>query len=521
MIGGPPSSRRTPRLRSVALAGLLLAGLAGCTSGDGGSTGSTSATGSRSSTGSTDAGTEPAAPEAIPLEVFVYNVEYGGDESTDAVIRGVDADIVGVLESYNRLPEIAANTGYPYYNVSLQLLSKYPIHEPSGAEGRYALIEVRPGQVVAFFNIHLDYVKYGPKLLDNGASVDEVLASEDEVRTSVLDEPLRLMGDLIGQGYPVFFTGDHNEPSSLDWTEATAAARPDVDEAIAWPVSEAILGLGFRDTYRDIHPNPVEAPGITHEGAGDRIDYLYAAGPSATLDSRLVGEKGDSGVELGFDPWSSDHRAVVSTFNVTPVPMPIMVSVDRALLTQGDPLTVAYRAPESDGTVTIVPSEADAGSAVATEDVSGSSGAFDVETAGLDPGGYEAVLSAGDGGELARVAFWVRDPNAEIEVSTDRPTYGVGEPIVVSWTDGPANRWDWIGVYEAGKADPKVDYYLIWNYVGLHAAGTVPPSVAGSMTLDETAMGNPWPLPPGRYVVHYLVTDRYRSIGSATFEVGG
>jgi hypothetical protein len=186
----------------VAVAGLILASLPGCTSGDGGSTGSTGAS------GSTDAGTQAAAPaEAIPLDVFVYNVEYGGDESTDAVIRGVDADIVGVLESYNRLPEIAANTGYPYYNVSLQLLSKYPIHEPSGAQGRYALIEVRPGQVVAFFNIHLDYVKYGPKLLGNGASVEEVLASENEVRTSVLDEPLRLMGDLIGQGYPVFFTG--------------------------------------------------------------------------------------------------------------------------------------------------------------------------------------------------------------------------------------------------------------------------------------------------------------------------
>jgi Endonuclease/Exonuclease/phosphatase family len=515
VIGGRRPSRRIPRLRSVALAGLLLAGLAGCTSGDGGPTGSTSAA------GSTDAGTEPPSPEAIPLEVFVYNVEYGGDESTDAVIRGVDADIVGVLESYNRLPEIAANTGYPYYNVSLQLLSKYPIHEPSGAEGRYALIEVRPGQVVAFFNIHLDYVKYGPKLLRNGASVEEVLASENEVRTSALDEPLRLMGDLIGQGYPVFFTGDHNEPSSLDWTEATAAARPDVDEAVAWPVSEAILGLGFRDTYRDIHPNPVQAPGITHEGAGDRIDYVYAAGPSVTLDSRLVGEEGGSEVELGFDPWTSDHRAVVSTFDVTPVPMPVMVSVSEALLTQGDPLTVAYRSSGPEGTVAIVPSEAETGSPAVTEDVSGSSGAFDVDTAGLGAGGYEAVLSGGDGAELARVAFWVRDPNAQIEVSTDRSTYGVGEPIVVSWKDGPANRWDWIGIYEAAKSDPKVDYYLIWNYVGLHAAGTVPPSVAGSMTLDETAMGNPWPLPPGRYVVHYLVTDRYRSIGSATFRVGG
>jgi hypothetical protein len=147
----------------VAVAGLILASLPGARR----------ATAARpvrqGATGSTGVGTEPPAPEAIPLEVFVYNVEYGGDESTDAVIRCVDADIVGVLESYNRLPEIAANTGYPYYNVSLQLLSKYPIHEPSGPRGATRLIEVRPGEVVAFFNIHLDYVKYGPKLLSHGA----------------------------------------------------------------------------------------------------------------------------------------------------------------------------------------------------------------------------------------------------------------------------------------------------------------------------------------------------------------
>ena len=106
-----------------------------------------------------------------------------------------------------------------------------------------------------------------------------MLASEDEVRTSALDEPLRLMDGLIAQGYPVIFTGDHNEPSSLDWTEATVAARTDVPEAVPWPVSEAILGLGFHDTYREVHPDPVEDPGITHEIAGDRIDYVYAAGP--------------------------------------------------------------------------------------------------------------------------------------------------------------------------------------------------------------------------------------------------
>ena len=102
------------------------------------------------------------------LDVLVYNVEYGGGPETDAVIRDLDADVVGVLESYERLPEIARKTGYPYHNTSLQLLSKYPILEPSGGDGLYALIEVEPGYVVPFFNDHLDYVAWGPRLLRNG-----------------------------------------------------------------------------------------------------------------------------------------------------------------------------------------------------------------------------------------------------------------------------------------------------------------------------------------------------------------
>lgn len=69
-----------------------------------------------------------------------------------------------------------------------------------------------------------------------------------------------------------------------------------------------------------------------------------------------------------------------------------------------------------------------------------------------------------------------------------------------------------------GDATTDADY-LIWNYTGLHASGTDPPVVEGSLTFDDSTMGRPWPLPPGRYVAHYLVMDRYRSIGSATFAV--
>jgi endonuclease/exonuclease/phosphatase family metal-dependent hydrolase len=459
--------------------------------------------------------------EPMRLDVLVYNIEYSGDESTDAVIREVDADIVGVLESYNRLPEIAENTGYPYYNVSLQILSKYPIHEPSGADGLYALIEVRPGEVVAFFNHHLDYVRYGPRLLDKGMPVQDVLASENEVRTSALEQSLKVMQPLIAQGYPLFLTGDFNEPSSLDYGQDTVGTRPGIDEPVPWPVSEVLLQAGFRDTYRDIYPDPLQNPGLTHRRSGDRIDYLYAAGPSDTLDSQLVGKEGDPDVAIGFDTWTSDHFGVLSTFEVTPVSMPTMVSVDAALKTEGDTLVVSYSAPGEDNSVAIVPSGGDPDQADVTEGATGSSGGLTFDTSELQPGGHDVVLADADGAELARVGFWLRERGAEVQVSTDKQAYEVGEPIEVSWTDGPATRWDWIGVYEASKSDPKVDYYLLWGYTGLHASGTLPPTVTGSMTIGPDSQGSPWPLPPGEYVVHYLLTDRYRSAASASFEVTG
>jgi hypothetical protein len=324
---------------------------------------------------------------------------------------------------------------------------------------------------------------------------------------------------LTDGGYPVVFTGDHNQPSSLDWTEATAGRVPGIPEPVPWPVSEAILEAGFRDTYREIHPDPVKDAGITHIPSRDRIDYLYAAGPVKVVDSRLVGEEGGPGVEIGFDPWTSDHRAVVSTLEVRPAAMPIMVAVSAAMVPQGAPLTVRYNAPEGDGSVAIVRSREDDASTEMTRTLTGRAGSFDVDTSSLPAGGYDAVLVTAEGVALRRVGFWVRDPIVDVQVSTDKDSYEVGEPIVVSWTNGPANRWDWIGIYEAAKSDPKVDYYLLWNYVERHEAGTLPPSVSGSVTIDATAQGRAWPLSPGKYVAHYLVLDRYLSKGHLSFEV--
>jgi len=462
-----------------------------------------------------------AVGEETELSVLTYNIEYSGDRSTDAVIEDVDADVVGVLESYDRLPKIAENTAYPYYNLGLQLLSKYPIHEPSGADGLYALIEVQPGYVVAMFNTHLDYVRYGPRLYRRGMPLADVLASEDEVRTRSIEVLTPSMQALLKEGYPVFLTGDLNQPSSLDYTEEAVGLREGVTEAIPWPVSETLLDIGMRDTFREIHPDPVEHPGLTHAnpdfkegGFGDRIDYLYAGGPSVTRSSELVGEVGGPDVDREYEPWTSDHRAVLSTFQVPPVELPQTLSLERRLLTEGEELGVLYNAPGSEqSTISILPEGGSAGDALVSESVTGESGRTSFDTATLDPAGYDVVLASKDGTELERNSFWVRSEEQDVRLSTDKPTYAVGEPIEVTWDDGPANRWDWIGVYEADAADPKQDDYLLWGYTGGHDAGALPPTVFGDMMMGPDSQGRPWPLPPGHYRIYYLLADQYSSAG--------
>lgn len=475
---------------------------------------------------------EPAAAplatgEPMDLSVLVYNIEYSGDETTDAVIDDLDADIVGVLESYNRLPEIAERTGYPYYSVGLQLLSKYPIHEPSGADGLYALIEVQPGYVVAMFNTHLDYVRYGPKSLLAGIPMDKVLANEDEVRTDSIRIQTPDMEALIDEGYPVFLTGDFNQPSSLDYTEETIGTREGIDEAVPWTVSEALFDVGMFDVFREIHPDPVQNPGLTKDnpdfregGFGDRIDYIYGGGPVTTTSSQLVGEPGGPNVDLEYDPWTSDHRAVMSTFEVTPVALRQTLSLERRLLTEGEDLGVLYHSPDaSDPTISIVPEGGSADDAIDSTTASGTKGETSFSTADLEPSGYDIVMTDTEGNELERNSFWVRSEENDVTLTTDKDVYAAGEPIELTWDDGPANRWDWIGVFEADAPDPKQDDYLLWGYTGGHEAGALPPTVYGSMTLGPDSQGSPWPLPPGDYVIHYLLADQYNSAGSIEVSV--
>ena len=449
-----------------------------------------------------------AKAKPVSLSLLVFNVEYGGSKATDAVLADLDADVVGVLESYNRLPEIAKAAGYPYYNVGLQILSKHPILEPSEADGLYAYIEVRPGEAVAMINTHLDYVQDGPNRLERGVPVADVLATEEKIRLSSVDKLLPSATGLLDKGWPVLFTGDLNEPSHLDGS-------------VAWPVSEALVEAGLRDSYREVNPDVTAHPGNTWggvagtKGSPRRIDYAYVGGPTKVESSEVVGEQSGDSVDRGYPKWTSDHRAVLSQLTVTPAPIPTTVALSSRMITVGDDVTVSYRMPKASGGASVRLT----GPSSASYDATSASGTVKVDTNRLAAGGFQVELVDGDGDVVATNELYVRPKAARVDLTTDASTYEVGKPIAVRWTDGPANRWDWIGVYRADADDPEKDSYLVWGYTGGHDAGALPPSTEGELVLGRDHQGKPWPLPPGRYVAHYLLTDQYTSVGSTPFTV--
>jgi hypothetical protein len=513
----------SPRAVAAAVLWTLLAAAA-CTSGGSGGPLHTGA-GPTDATGPT--GETAPAGGPLTLRVMEFNVEYGGRgvdfDSVPEVIEASAADIVAIEEGYGNMANIAASVGWEHVDPRTQVLSRFPLLLPPG-DLPFVYVEVEPGRVVAVANVHLPSTSYGPFLVRDGARLDEVLAIEEHKRVAALAPTLDVVEDLAAQGVPTFLIGDFNAPSHLDWTEAAVGAREHVRFPVAWPASLAVEAAGFVDSYRAANPDPVADPGLTwpagrpivpgynpfRRGApADRIDFVYGGGPLEVVDSLLVGESGGEGVDVAVDPWPTDHRATVSTFEVEPASAPTLVSPDTRLVAVGEQVVVRFHAEDGADALALVPEGAAANAADQTVEFHEGTRSGDARfvTENLSPGAYDAVLVSRSRGELARATVWVQAAGGAPEVHTVRSTFDVGEPFEVEWRFAPGNRWDWVGVYRRGENPGR---YLLW----VHTRGTV----EGSAVFDRDSVGA-WPLSPGEYSVYLLRDDSYRVLARGDFTV--
>jgi hypothetical protein len=493
---------------------------------------------------------------AVRLKVMSFNIWYGADEvalgyqhwcydpagcpeTMEKVLEAIEAsgaDIVGIQEGTGNAPVVAERLGW-YVNERLQVISRFPLVDPPGGDGTYVFVEVTPGRFVAMANVHLPSDPYGPYAVQDGATLDEVLELEMSLRLPAVERHLDVLPELADAGVPVFMTGDFNSPSHLDWTAEVAAVRPEVAYPVEWPVSVALADAGMRDSYREVHPDPVARPGFTWTPEGslesipdevhDRIDWVLTSGPATSVNSQIVGEPGGPDVDIEIDPYPTDHRGVVSTFDVVPGDPADFVAAAERRVFSGDNLDVVFHATGRSGEkVGVVPAGSGAGALVASKSTGGEvDGRVSFATGTWTPRAYEAVLLSPSGGIRSRSPFWLYEEGTPTTVWTSKARYRPGEPIVVHWAAAPGWKWDWLGMYKAGKgAQVQADdctggycsnlHYLLYEYTGA--------TIEGTTRFDETSWPGytTWPLGPGKYRVRFLLDDGYKLIAiSAPFRI--
>ncbi|NUT54270.1 MAG: endonuclease/exonuclease/phosphatase family protein [Saccharothrix sp.] len=197
----------------------------------------------------------------------------------------------------------------------------------------------------------LETYKYEWKEIPSGPITDTALITRLNAasgRTAVTRIVLADAAVERAKGRLTLLAGDFNEPSHRDWDKRTRHLFDHHGTEITWSTTKAIEAAGFRDSYREINPDPVLTPGFTwpsdNPGADvdqltwakkaderDRIDFVFYHPDERIelLDSILVGPAGsivrskrvpESGNDRFRHPtwtWPTDHKVVLSTFHLT------------------------------------------------------------------------------------------------------------------------------------------------------------------------------------------------------------
>ena len=285
----------------------------------------------------------------MEFKVMVWNIWHGGnDESLPAdgrpsvvkIIQESEADIVLMIETYGSAPYISEQTGMEYELLSsnLCIFSKFPIKRKieypesistfnfGGAE-----ILVNDSLPVLVFDTWLHYLP-DTRLAPVEEGEEAILAWENEGSRD--DEIFTIMDVLKpfvenAVQVPVILGGDLNSHSHLDWIEATRDMYNHGGAVVNWTVSRTLYDNGFKDSFREIHPDPVKNPGKTWISGWendkqvytkvDRIDYCYYLGESLkAIDSEShTAIPGDTFFYKGKEiMYPSDHGFVVTTYRL-------------------------------------------------------------------------------------------------------------------------------------------------------------------------------------------------------------
>lgn len=269
-----------------------------------------------------------------PIRTMTWNIWHGGRrygkhvglERVVETIRQARPDVVGLIETYGSGEAIADSLGCYFYLISsnLSIMSRFPIKETISAFRSFnfggAVLDLGNNRELVVLDTWLHYLPdYSSDVVQMEKTARELIRDEQETRHSEIQSILSEIQPVLENSaqVPVLMMGDFNSGSHLDWTEETKQIH--YQYVIEWPVSLEMKKAGFKDSFRELHKNPLLDPGFTwtpraaassdRYGLRDRIDYIYYQGNLLPVESKVI----------DYHPimFPSDHAAVLSVFKLS------------------------------------------------------------------------------------------------------------------------------------------------------------------------------------------------------------
>ena len=268
------------------------------------------------------------------LKVMSFNLWRGGVRAGQPLSQSAEvmrhADVIGVQETHDgerdSSREIASILGWHHFDQGgrTAVISRFPIARAT--PGRWGVfVKLNDADEICVVNCHLAASPYQPYQLlgiPYGQAPFirtelEAIAWANRARGQQLDRMLSELATVRAAGSPFVVTGDFNEPSHLDWTQAAEdhGLHP---LRVRYPASRRLLAAGGFDCYRAVHPDPTEHTGFTWTPTTqpdtpgdhhDRIDFVYSSSHFEVLAAAVVGEAQPQ-ADVVVSPWPSDHRAM-------------------------------------------------------------------------------------------------------------------------------------------------------------------------------------------------------------------
>ena len=281
------------------------------------------------------------------FSVLAWNIWHGANNESlkedgrphaIGIIKALDPDIILMVETYGSGKMIADSLGYNFHliadasrppddkHINLSIMSRFPIGQRFDFYNYFNVggieIFLTDSTTINAFVTWLNYQPWedDPLLLDK--SPEKLIEWERSgTRPAEVDTLLKGLQPFLEQSdeIPLIVGGDFNIWSHLDWQEETKELHDGL--TVDWWTTSAIQNKGLVDSYREVHPDAMNNPGITWDQPGKkdehRIDYIfYKSEKIGTVASEIMKAQVNETISIRGKSfmYPSDHGLVFTKF---------------------------------------------------------------------------------------------------------------------------------------------------------------------------------------------------------------